>query len=114
VEVVALVGEARHQPLDRRRHRLDVGAGLVARALHRTVGLLEDAQGVGCALERVPGGIAPRRRRRVLERLRERGLGDPVHEVEPELLVVELADAVVAEQVGVPQYGDAAGAMLHH
>ena len=45
-------------------------------------------------------------------RVGEGGLGDPVDEVEPELLVVELADAVVAEQVGVGGDGDPAGAVL--
>src|SRR5436309_3281184 len=38
----------------------------------------------------------------------EGGLRAPVHEVEPELAVVEVVDAVVAEEVGVGEGGDAA------
>ena len=45
---------------------------------------------------------------------RERRLGGPVDEVEPERLVVELADAVVAEEVGVGEHDDAPRAVLHH
>ena len=42
----------------------------------------------------------------------ECGLGGPIDEVQPEGLVVELADAVVAEEVGVGEDDDAAGAVL--
>ena len=108
-DVVVLVGEVGREALrgvgDRAGEVLGAG-GVVLRGVDRAVGLLHRAQLLDGLLELGPGGVGLGGRVGEGVDAAERGLRGPVHEVEPQRLVVELADAVVAEQVGVGEDGD--------
>ena len=117
LEVRALVREVRGERLDR---RLDLGdelpqSGLVGPVeVDRAVGSLMLAQLLDRVAEPRPGRIGGGCR---LDRCATGGegrLGGVVDEVDPEGLVVERVDAVVAEQVGVGEDDDAAGAVGRH
>ena len=112
VEVVGLVREARRERLDRGGHRVDVGAGAGRgrrRGASAPSGCLQQAQRVGRAraARATPG---PRRRRGGPRRpaRREGVAARPSGRGSPQRRVVELADAVVAEEVGVGEHDDAA------
>ncbi len=114
LQVLGVVREAGREARDGRGHRIHVGGRRVARGVvgERAVGRLEQAQSVGVALELEPdrvGGDVGRR----LEPAPGEGMGArPVDEVAPEVGVVEIADAVVAEEVGVRGDHDPARAVL--
>ena len=103
--------EARHELLDRLRHRGHVAAGRVriGVAEQRAVGRLEQRERVGLVAQ-------PHPRRRVLGSVSVAlvehrpaaagGRRGPVTQVQPQRAVVELVDAVVAEQVGVGEHDD--------
>ena len=115
VDVLALVqevaGEARDGAGDLLRE-LGEARGVVLGGVDGAVGLLGGAKLLDRLLELCPARVGARRG--VGDRLDagEGGLGGPVDEVQPEGLVVELADAVVAEEVGIREDGDAAIAVL--
>ena len=116
-DVVALMGEVPQQRLRALLDRRDqlaqprlVGAGGVDRAVRGLVGpqLLDRVANL------LPGGIGRGGGLDPLARRAEGRLGGEVGEVDPERLVVELVDAVVAEEVGVGEHHDPAGAVPGH
>ena len=116
-EVGGLVGEARRQSASTSAAIAAVSSAVRARScLERSTepsGSWVSRSSATAVLQRQPvrvggglGGAGSARRRG------EGRAGGPVDEVEPEGCVVEVADAVVAEEVGVGEHRDPAGAVL--
>ena len=115
VYVFVLMGKAGLQRLGRLGDR----GGQVAQLLRvvrggvdGAVGGLGQAQLLDRRAQPGPGRVGGRRGGGGRRGAGEGGLGDPVDEVQPQLLVVELVDAVVAEEVGVGGDDDPSGAVL--
>ena len=105
--------EALRRGGDRGDQLVEAGA-IVDGEIDRAVGLLGDPQLLHRGLQLPPGRIVLGGRVRERVGAAEARLGGPVGEVDPQRLVVELADAVVAEQVRVGQHDDPPLAVLHH
>ncbi len=87
--------------------------GVVTREIDLALGLLQQAQRVGLVAQALPGDVASRRRHDRLGLGAKGRQGDPVEQVQPQLQVVELAQGVVAEQVGVGGHDHPALAVTH-
>ena len=115
LDVFALVREVAGEAADRGAGVLDQlgqAGAVVLGQVDRAVRLLGRPQLLDGLLERGPMAVGGGRRVGDGLQAAECGLGGPIDEVQPEGLVVELADAVVAEEVGVGEDDDAAGAVL--
>ena len=98
------MGKVAAEPADRLGHAGDVrshGAELVSCQVDLALGFLQQAQRVGLIAQLLPGDVLAGGRDQRLRLGAEGRQGDPVEQVQPELQVVELAQHVVAEQVGV-------------
>ncbi len=99
--------DRRNDPLEVRRRGARVGVGI-----ERAVRSLEPCECVDLIAQLGPRGIGRRPVARRAVSTGACGRASPMHDVEPQRAVVEVAEAIVAEQVGVAEHDDPSVAVV--